>query len=1118
MISEINLTELEFDLYTRNILIKKMIESIRNENTPFRILDVGGRAGKLKYFLPDDEIHILDIRKGEEIDYVLGNIKAAPYQSNSFDIVISSDVYEHIPENDRLDVISEMFRISSNYVILGAPFYSEAVNDAEINACNYYREIVGEPHPWLREHIENGLPSKDKLETFLKKSGFDFVKIGTNNISNWLLLQLYTFYAYKYGIAPENVSEVNQFYNENFSELGDLCEPTYRTIYLMVKEGPLPQTDFASYSMPDILKQNALETSVFKTIGMSTDSKNTHITNLEAIIDNKKETEALFDSKLREIEDKDNHINNLEAIIDSNQRNIEDRDRKIASLETRIETKRRELNSVHSSLVWSSLQKYQQLVDRRLPHSTRRRHFYDLGLASLRLISRNGIRAFIYKVWERFNDQHFDSSNIPLLETSIGSQNIPLSLEKTLSGQFTSPVDDFDEIRILTATYNRKNSDLELQLLNDDKQIVRNVTVKGYKIKDNSFTPFKFKPIKNSKDQTFSFKLVSKGNPGAAVWYTESESSVKLQLEQDNEILNGSIGFQIFTGNAIKSKYDFWIIKNEPGNFELDQYKKESQEFKYQPLISIVVPVYNPDVAWIRDAIESVRKQVYENWELCIADASTKIEVVEYLKHYSEMDPRIRVKFLTENKGISGNSNEALALATGEFIGLLDHDDEISPDALYEVVKYLQTNPNTDMIYSDEDKIDVKGKRSNPFFKPDWSPDMLFSCMYTCHFGVYRKKIIDEIGGFRAGYDGAQDYDLVLRFIEETKRIHHIPKILYHWRTTATSTASDINSKKYASTSGIKALKDYMHRNSIPGEVLDGTWPTAYYMKRDVIGNPLVSIIVPTKDKVDLLKGCVDSILQKTKYKNYEIIIVSNNSVEEATFSYFDSLADTENVKILYYNEVFNFSGINNFAVEKVEGDFVLFLNNDTEVISGDWLEAMLQHAQREEVGAVGAKLLYSNNTVQHAGVILGITGTPGEKGVAGHSHKYLPGNDIGYFGRVGIVHDLSAVTAACLMMRKEVFVEIDGFNEENLAVAFNDVDLCLKIRDKGYLIVYTPYAKLYHHESISRGFEDTPEKQERFLKEVAYMRQKWGRLIDEGDPYYSPNLTLEKEDFSIRI
>jgi GT2 family glycosyltransferase len=757
------------------------------------------------------------------------------------------------------------------------------------------------------------------------------------------------------------------------------------------------------------------------------------------------------------------------------------------------------------------------MIDIIMPPVTKRRRIYDLGIVSVRIIVNDGFGAFFYKLKERLRGGVLYASNIPLVEIKLLPPHVPLSLLKNLIFKFTFPSDNFCEIKILTATYRRRNSDIELHVANIDGQIIRKSRAKGYGILDNGFTSFRFKPIKDSKDKIFLLNFISREEPSAAIWYNESNTIAELELSYDNNPIKGHISFQAFADIGIKSRYDIWMLKNENTVVKLEQYKKVVISFEYKPKISIITPIYNPDVAWIKAAIESVINQVYENWELCIADASTKKGIRNYLKTLEKNDARIKIKFLRENKGISGNSNEAIDLATGEYIGLLDHDDKLSPDALYEVVKYLQKHRNADMIYSDEDKIDIKGNRSDPFFKPDWSPDMFLSYMYTCHFGVYRKKIINEIGGFREGYDGSQDYDIVLRFIEKTRNIHHIPKILYHWRIVPDSAAGSIDAKKYVFSAAKRALHDYLIRNNIQGDVTDGLWTGSYHVKRDLLKNPLISIIIPTKDNVKVLKKCIESILKNTSYPNFEIIVVNNDSADEDTYAYFKELKNTGNIKILDYKKNFNFAAINNFAVRIAKGEIILFLNNDTEVISKEWLSAMLEHAQRKEVGVVGCKLLYPDKKVQHAGVILGINYIGEHSSIAEHSPKYIPYTNYGYFGKVGVIHNLSAVTAACMMLRKDVFEEVGGF-DENLAVAYNDVDLCLKIREKGYLIVYTPYAELYHHESKSRGYDNTSEKRERFLKEIEYIRKKWGQVIDKGDPYYNPNLTLDKVDFSIRI
>lgn len=557
--------------------------------------------------------------------------------------------------------------------------------------------------------------------------------------------------------------------------------------------------------------------------------------------------------------------------------------------------------------------------------------------------------------------------------------------------------------------------------------------------------------------------------------------------------------------NDVDDKYKDWMIVNEPNVQDLVKQRQEASTLKYRPRISILTPVWNPDIRWLKSAIESVINQTYDNWELCLVDGCSKnTHIKKLLAKYSMEDPRIKVKFLSENKGIAGNSNEALYLATGEFIVLMDHDDELAPFALHEIVKILNDNNELDFMYSDEDIIDAKGQRREPSFKPGWSLDLFLSWMYTCHLGSYRKKLIEEIGGFRPGYEGSQDYDLLLRLIEKTDRIYHIPKVLYHWRTVPQSAAGrNTDAKPYAHIAGKKAINDYLHRNSIEAEVLDGETPGLYRVKRRINSNPLVSIIVLTRDNHIILQNCINSILQKTVYDNYEVIIVDNQSQESETIIYLNEIQKHDKISVLKYDKPFNFSAINNFAVSQSKGEHILLLNNDTEVINEDWLPAMLEHSQRTEVGAVGAKLLFPDNRIQHCGVIIGIAG------VAGHAHY---GSSY-HMGRPSVIGNYSAVTAACFMLRKVVFNEIGGF-DENLAVLYNDVDLCLRIRQRNYLIVYTPYATLYHYESATKidtkPFDPYP-------RDTNYFKNKWDEVIKKGDPYYNPNLTLDRTDFSFK-
>jgi len=551
--------------------------------------------------------------------------------------------------------------------------------------------------------------------------------------------------------------------------------------------------------------------------------------------------------------------------------------------------------------------------------------------------------------------------------------------------------------------------------------------------------------------------------------------------------------------------YNAWIKENEPDEEDLRKQRAESRFFLYRPRISIIVPVFNTDKTMLTKMIESVSAQTYENWHLCIADGnSSESHVHEILRSCAESDRRIKVKYLEENKHISGNSNEALSLAEGEFVGFLDHDDELSPFALYEVVRLLNEDPAIDFIYSDEDKLDLAGGRSLPLFKPDWSPDLLLSVNYICHFSVLRRALVNELGGFRKGYDGAQDFELFLRASRITSRIVHIPRVLYHWREHMNSTSGDVSRKDYADPAGKTALTDFLKSNGIEALVLSGQVKTNYLVRYEIRGNPLVSIIIPFRDRAELLKKCVDSVVEKTTYKEYELILVSNRSEEEETLRYLDSVRDSGKIKVLRFDEEFNFSRINNYAVRKARGDYFVFLNNDTEVITGEWLTFMLEHAQRREIGVVGSKLLFPDHTIQHAGIIMGMTG------FAGHVFSGLSDHFYAYFGSADFVRNVLAITGACMMVKRRLFESVGGFNE-SFIVCGGDVDFCLRIYEMGFRNIYTPYAVLYHHESASRG-SHIP------VSDFRLSLERYRKFLDGRDPYYNPNLTLIKTDCSLKI
>lgn len=569
--------------------------------------------------------------------------------------------------------------------------------------------------------------------------------------------------------------------------------------------------------------------------------------------------------------------------------------------------------------------------------------------------------------------------------------------------------------------------------------------------------------------------------------------------------------------------YDRWIHERQATDKELKE--QMSYQFASEPLFSIVVPVFRPKAEYFEAMIRSVLAQTYGNFELCLADGSGDGHTMEKtVQLTAKNDPRVKYCKLGENLGISGNTNAALELATGDFIVLGDHDDLLRPDALFECAKALEKDPTIDIIYTDEDKYDTgKKRRILPHFKPDFNLDMLRNNNYICHLFVFSKEIYRKVGNFRSEFDGSQDYDMILRCTEQAKHIHHIPKVLYTWRSHENSTAKDPASKNYAFVAGLKAVEAHLDRVGVKAKVTPTETPGYNRIEYEILGEPKISIIIPSKDHIDDLDKCLKSIIGRQDYTNYEIIIVENNSEEDRTFAYYDRIeADHECVRVVYWNgtEVvsrqeavrgaveFNYSKINNAGVSVAEGEYILLLNNDTEMIRKNCLRELISFGTRPEVGIVGARLYYNDNTLQHGGVIIGLGG------VAGHAFAGIPKDFSGYFARAVIPQNYSAVTAACLLVRTSVFHEVGGL-EPDLKVAFNDVDFCLKVRDAGYLIVYNPAAELYHYESKSRGFEDTPEKVERFKNEVDYITTKWRSILDQGDPYYNINLSLTRADFA---
>jgi GT2 family glycosyltransferase len=553
----------------------------------------------------------------------------------------------------------------------------------------------------------------------------------------------------------------------------------------------------------------------------------------------------------------------------------------------------------------------------------------------------------------------------------------------------------------------------------------------------------------------------------------------------------------------IEDQYPAFVRNNRIRSSELVRLRDRASNFEYAPLVSVLLPVSDPERQWLEETLDSMLGQAYPLWELRVCGRSSAGKRTrEVLERYERLDGRIKVGY-QEDTSVAGSLNAALSAAGGEFVGLLDMGDELAPAALFEMIGLLQKHLAADLIYSDEDRIDAQGNRSNPHFKPGWSPDLLLSANYVSRLSLYRKSLLDGIGGFRECFDGCEDYDLVLRATERTGEVHHVPKVLYHRRSPANLPALPDHNRVRDRTR--QALSDALERRGFEGSVEEGLLPDRFRVRFEIKDQPKVSIIIPTRDNTAFLRRCVESLERLTTYRNYELLIIDNNSRDPETLEYLDSMPH----RVIPFREAFNYSKINNFAASHAAGEYVLLLNDDTEVIDGSWLEAMLEHAQRPEVGVVGARLLYPDGRIQHAGVVVGV-GSPWEPGVAMHAYHFYSSDSPGHAGTLMAATNYSAVTAACMLVRKSLFEQVGGLQEEDLPIQFNDVDLCLKIRERGYYVVYTPYAELYHHESVSRGHFSGNRT------ENLWMRERWGTEMD-NDPYYNANFSRAYGDFNLR-
>jgi GT2 family glycosyltransferase len=1111
------LKEIAFDLYERYILLEHIGKLFRPGESTYNVLDVGGQtpaywpgfsslAGAL---IPDARVAVVDVHPASELrNYVRASGMRLPFRDGAFDLVCSLDTLEHIPGEHRPAFLSELLRVTRDGLYLAFPFDSASNRWAESMVVEYANVILKDPIPALLEHRQFGLPDRESVTRLLSSEPYPWIGFAQSNTDVWLLMML-THHSLRLPDA-DFIQELNRRFNQVYAG-ADWAEPHYRAGYLLSKRRSMADLEAVRAAFGSAGKQADLQgvlafCQLFLSMAQNSRvavDKDRHIRNIEREL---AEARA-YKEKWGEVAAMLQHLESgllgtppplapqntladwpqdriallLEAgtaraggstpfrtalpavrqLVYNSPSSMETQarlDSRMRDLEIGLVTNKRAIQAIYDSRIWKTL--------------------CTVGGLLQRLTSRNAAP------WE--------AAQPAVLSLRGGPDGLLMLVCDNPRDGGVLPVGDVVEVRGWALA--ESGVDRVLIQINDDPPAPASYGIPR-------------PDVARSHPQ-----IAGAGQSGYRCFWDpagmpEGPCAVRVTaVARSGRTMEAIRNVTIDPHTPVD--YDLWIARHEPTVRDLCQMRRESGNFAVCPRISIAVPVYKTPVALLARCIESVLDQTYPTWELCLADdGSDDAALTGLLQQYSKRDARIRTVTLKRNLGISAATNAALRLCAGEYVAFLDHDDELAAFALSEVVRAVNDNPDTELFYSDEDKIDEQGRRYDAFFKPDWSPDLFHSCNYICHFAVLKRALVESLGGLDESYGGAQDYEFLLRSSERTQKIRRIPKILYHWRAVAGSAAKSPTEKPQASADGKRALAAYVGRNA-PGARVEETAVCRYRVRYPIAGDPRVSILIPTGGHKNVFRA-VEDVLEKTDYKNYDVLLIDNSRTVRVE-QYASRLA-ARKAPVRHFDwrgKPFNFAQMNNAAAGATESPYILFLNDDTTVVAAEWLTAMLEHAQRPEVGAVGAQLWYPNNLIQHAGVVMGIGGN------CSHAFKGVPGElPHYYFDFPNLVRNISAVTGACLLVAREKFFEAGAFDEVNLAVAFQDVDLCLKLLELGYRNVYTPYAKLYHYESATKTEKDKiPDP-----AEDAFMKRKWARYIAD-DPYYNPSLSRWKEDFSLAI
>jgi len=1087
MTDDFRLAEMPFDLYERYLSLEHIGRLFRTTcELPYSVLDVGGHSPVLRpgfssiaeISIPGSRVTVVDtIPRAWFQNYVQANGMQLPFRDGAFDLVCSLDTLEHIPAEHRPAFLSELLRVTRDVLYLAFPFKSANNRWAESMVGEYADAVLRDPIPGLLEHRRFGLPDAETIARLFVSYSYPWISFQQGNSEVWSLM---TLTSHTLRTSAKVVKGLNRRFNQVYAA-GDSAEPHYRAGYLLSKRRSIADLEAAAAAFGSAGKKTDLQSvlalcQLFLRIsqnGREAPGKDGHIRNIENELAGLPVSEEKLDEAVAAVSQSSEMgslLKQMQKQIDSLQSRVEfsiGMDERMRDLEIGLATNKRAIQAIYHSRIWKA--------------------FCKLGALVLRLSGRPIEGDSGASPWR---NAKLAETIVPTRQPEIGDEFVALTCDYPGDRQIL-PVKDIVEIRGWVLA--KSGIERVLIQVNDEPPVAASYGILRPDVAR------KHPQFIDADHSGYRFFWDTAGLP-------EGLCTVRITAEARNGQTRETV-CKVRIDLKTPPDYGLWITRHEPTPEALRQIRHQTGNLTVRPLISIAVPVYKTPAVLLTKCIESVLEQTYPNWELCLVDdGSNDRALTTLLQKFSQDDSRIRVVALEQNRGIAAATNEALRLTTGAYVGFLDHDDELAGFALAEVVHAINGNPDTEIFYSDEDKIDERGRRYDAFFKPDWSPDLFRSCNYICHFVVMKRRLLERLGGLDDSYSGAQDYEFLLRASERTQEIQRIPKILYHWRAIHGSAAKGVGEKPEASWDGERALKSHLDRTS-PGAQVEEVGVCRYRVRYPTSSDPRVSILMPTGGHKNVFRALED-VLEKTAYKNYEILLIDNSRTTRVK-EYVSQLA-ARKAPVQYVDwrgKPFNFSRMNNEVARIATSPYLLFLNDDTSIITAEWLTAMLEHAQRPEIGAVGAQLWYPNNLIQHAGVVMGIFSN------CSHAFKGLQGGESHYFDFPNLIRNCSAVTGACLLVGRQKFFEAGAFDEVNLAVAFQDVDLCLKLLELGYRNVYTPYAKLYHYESATKTEKDKiPDP-----TEDSFVKKKWARYIAD-DPCYNPNLARRKEDYSLAL